>query len=84
MTSRLHKHRILILGGGYAGLMAAARSARIGSAADITLVNAAPQFVQRIRLHEALAGAPPRQLTLAPSCQTRRSFWAGLCEKPGT
>jgi len=66
MTSRLHKHRILILGGGYAGLMAAARSARIGSAADITLVNAAPQFVQRIRLHEALAGAQPRQLTLAP------------------
>ncbi|HEY0739437.1 MAG TPA: FAD-dependent oxidoreductase [Herpetosiphonaceae bacterium] len=58
------KRRILILGGGYAGLIAAARSARSGSAAEITLVNASPNFVQRIRLHEALAGSTPRSFSI--------------------
>ncbi len=66
MTYAQGKHRILVLGGGYAGLMAAARSARAGSAAEITLVNAGTDFVQRIRLHEALAGSRPRTLALAP------------------
>ena len=45
----------LILGGGYAGLMAAAR---IGSRAAVTLVDARPEFSQRIRFHELLAGRP--------------------------
>lgn len=58
------KRRILILGGGYAGLIAAARGARAGSAAEITLVNARPEFVQRIRLHEALAGSMPRSVSI--------------------
>jgi NADH dehydrogenase FAD-containing subunit len=49
----------LILGGGYAGLIAAAR---IGSRAEVTLVDARPEFSQRIRFHEALAGGSPRTL----------------------
>ncbi|GAB4210000.1 MAG: FAD-dependent oxidoreductase [Roseiflexaceae bacterium] len=57
--------QIVILGGGYAGLMAAARAART-PAAQVTLVDAAPHFTQRIRLHEALAGAEPRTLAYAP------------------
>ncbi|HEX6289091.1 MAG TPA: FAD-dependent oxidoreductase [Herpetosiphonaceae bacterium] len=70
MTYLQRKRRILILGGGYAGLIAAARSARAGSA-EITLVNARPEFVQRIRLHEALAGSSPRTLALAPALARR-------------
>lgn len=65
MTFLYAKRRILILGGGYAGLVAAARSARAGSA-EITLVNARPDFIQRIRLHELLAGSQPRTLAIAP------------------
>lgn len=57
--------RVLIVGGGYAGLMAAARAARAG-AAQVTLVDARAGFEQRIRLHETLAGARPRTLAYAP------------------
>lgn len=50
------KHRIVILGAGYAGMMAAIRLARSHRHADITLVNASNQFVERIRLHQHAAG----------------------------
>jgi len=55
-------HKVLILGGGYAGMIAAAR---IGARADVTLIDARPEFVQRIRLHEMLAGGAPKTLGFA-------------------
>ena len=45
---------ILILGGGYAGVMAAARIARRGT--PVTLVDARDGMVERIRLHQVAAG----------------------------
>lgn len=56
-------HKILILGGGYAGVMAASRLLINGVRADITLVDAGPELVQRIRLHETLAGSTPKTLS---------------------
>ncbi|MGK5550786.1 NAD(P)/FAD-dependent oxidoreductase [Actinomadura kijaniata] len=52
------KHRILVLGAGYAGAYAAGNLARRLSPADteITVVNAVPDFVQRLRLHQFAAG----------------------------
>ncbi|MCX5376806.1 NAD(P)/FAD-dependent oxidoreductase [Streptomyces sp. NBC_00091] len=52
------KHRIVVLGAGYAGAYAAGTLARRLSPADaeITVVNAEPDFVQRLRLHELAAG----------------------------
>jgi NADH dehydrogenase FAD-containing subunit len=47
-------NKILILGGGYAGSMAAIRLAHRGFA--MTLVDASPGFVERIRLHQVAAG----------------------------
>ncbi|MFG2915653.1 NAD(P)/FAD-dependent oxidoreductase [Kitasatospora sp. NPDC048298] len=52
------KHRIVVLGAGYAGAYTAGNLARRLSPADveITVVNAAPEFVQRVRLHQLAAG----------------------------
>lgn len=46
---------VLILGAGYAGLMAASRILRTKEA-KVTVVTTRSRFEQRIRLHEALAG----------------------------
>ena len=53
---------IIVLGGGYAGLTAAARLGEANIAASLTLIDAKPQFVERIRLHEVAAGSTPRDL----------------------
>ncbi|WP_251095995.1 FAD-dependent oxidoreductase [Streptomyces sp. Caat 7-52] len=52
------KHRIVVLGAGYAGAYVAGNLARRLSPADteITVVNAEPDFVQRLRLHQLAAG----------------------------
>lgn len=61
--------QVVILGGGYAGLLAAVRLAnrtkQQRAAVTITLVNATGQFVERIRLHEAAAGTPLRERSIA-------------------
>ncbi len=51
-------HRIIVLGAGYAGASAAGRLARRLRREDvaITLVNAEPDFVERVRLHQLAAG----------------------------
>ncbi len=55
--------KILILGGGYAGVMAALRLAgktrRLGT--EITLVSGLDHFVERLRLHESAIGGKTRQ-----------------------
>lgn len=53
---------ILILGGGYAGLMTALRLGNRGLGGKVTLVNGLPDFVERVRHHQLGAGtAPPRR-----------------------
>jgi NADH dehydrogenase FAD-containing subunit len=53
---------ILIIGGGYAGTLAALRLAgkSRGQNAHITLINASDTFVERIRLHQLAAGQSPK------------------------
>ncbi|KFE68037.1 NAD(P)/FAD-dependent oxidoreductase [Hyalangium minutum] len=49
--------RVVILGGGYAGVVCALRLAwQARGQADITLVSASDHFVERIRLHQQAAG----------------------------
>ncbi|MFF4490378.1 NAD(P)/FAD-dependent oxidoreductase [Streptomyces sp. NPDC001544] len=52
------QHRIVVLGAGYAGAIAAGRLARRLHREDvaITLVNAGPDFVERVRMHQLAAG----------------------------
>ncbi|GHE61620.1 oxidoreductase [Streptomyces vinaceus] len=52
------QHRIVVLGAGYTGAVAAGRLAKRLHRADvaITLVNPEPDFVERVRLHQIAAG----------------------------
>ncbi|MGW6569077.1 NAD(P)/FAD-dependent oxidoreductase [Streptomyces sp. NPDC054975] len=51
-------HRIVVVGAGYAGLLAAKRLARTLHRSDvtITLVNASDRFIERVRLHQLATG----------------------------
>lgn len=52
------QHRIVVLGAGYTGAIAAGRLARRLRRADVavTLVNAEPDFVERVRMHQLATG----------------------------
>ncbi|MFJ5138198.1 NAD(P)/FAD-dependent oxidoreductase [Streptomyces sp. NPDC088707] len=52
------EHRIVVLGAGYTGALAAGRIAKRLHREDvtITLVNAEPDFVERVRLHQLAVG----------------------------
>ncbi|MGW1345782.1 NAD(P)/FAD-dependent oxidoreductase [Kribbella sp. NPDC002412] len=60
------KHHIVVLGAGYSGAIAAGRLARRlhGDDVHLTLVNAEPDFVERVRMHQLASGQdlPPRPL----------------------
>ncbi|GGM70010.1 NAD(P)/FAD-dependent oxidoreductase [Dactylosporangium sucinum] len=60
------KHRIVVLGAGYAGAHAAGRLARRLHRDDteITLVNAEPDFVERVRMHQLATGPDLRHRPL--------------------
>lgn len=52
------KHRIVVLGAGYAGASAAGRLARRlhPDSTEVTVVNADPEFIERVRLHQLATG----------------------------
>ncbi|TXR96349.1 oxidoreductase [Streptomyces sp. col6] len=54
----MQQHRIIVLGAGYAGAIAAGRVAKRLRREDVsvTLVNAEPDFVERVRMHQLAAG----------------------------
>ncbi|WP_067830680.1 NAD(P)/FAD-dependent oxidoreductase [Nocardia inohanensis] len=63
-------HRIVILGAGYAGLAAARQAAR-AEGAKVTVVDARAEFVDRVRLHQALAGQQVRRTDLRKSLERK-------------
>ncbi|MEV0747246.1 FAD-dependent oxidoreductase [Streptomyces sp. NPDC050273] len=54
----MQQHRIIVLGAGYSGAIAAGRLAKRLRREDvaITLVNAEPDFVERVRMHQLATG----------------------------
>lgn len=60
--TKLHRHRVVVVGAGYAGVLAANRILSSRRAEDpaqncsITVINPRDEFVERIRLHEVAAG----------------------------
>jgi NADH dehydrogenase len=59
-------HRVVIIGGGYAGIPAARRLARRvrGDEVSVSLISAFPDFVERPRLHQLTVGQDIRQVPL--------------------
>jgi NADH dehydrogenase len=55
MTEHSTPSKVVVIGGGYAGTLAANRL-RLRGDVDITLVNPRPAFVDRVRLHQFVAG----------------------------
>jgi NADH:ubiquinone reductase (H+-translocating) len=55
MTEHNTPGKVVVIGGGYAGTTAA-NHLRMRADVDITLVNPRPKFVERIRLHQHVAG----------------------------
>ena len=64
-------NRVVVIGGGYAGVLAANRLQRPGL--NVTLINPRPRFVERIRLHQLVAG------NHAATAITPMS-WARMCD----
>jgi NADH dehydrogenase len=55
MTESTSPTKVVVIGGGYAGALAA-NHLQLRDDIDVTLVNARPMFVERIRLHQHVAG----------------------------
>ncbi len=49
--------KVVVVGGGYAGTIAANRLAKKLGDVDITVINPRPDFIERVRLHEQIAGS---------------------------
>ncbi|MUL66004.1 FAD-dependent oxidoreductase [Mycobacterium sp. CBMA 234] len=56
MTGNQQPNRVVVIGGGYAGALAA-NHVRMRDDVAVTLVNPRPKFVERIRLHQHAAGS---------------------------
>lgn len=64
-------HRVVVIGGGYTGLTAAARICENTADVSLTLIDAKSEFVERIRLHEIAGGSTPRHLPYNDCMATR-------------
>ncbi|UCM90449.1 NAD(P)/FAD-dependent oxidoreductase [Streptomyces marincola] len=75
--------KVVVVGAGYAGTIAANRLAKKVGAAGITVVNPRADFVQRIRLHERLAGASGAAVPLTTMLREGIATRLGVVDKIG-
>ncbi|HEY0640299.1 MAG TPA: FAD-dependent oxidoreductase [Pseudonocardiaceae bacterium] len=75
--------RIVVVGAGYAGTTAANRLARKLGSAEITVVNPRPQFVERVRLHQQLAGTGSADTPLTAMLREGITARVGTVDKIG-
>ncbi|MEV4633206.1 NAD(P)/FAD-dependent oxidoreductase [Rhodococcus coprophilus] len=74
---------VVVVGAGYAGLMAANRLARHPEVA-VTVVNPRPVFVERTRLHQVAAGSGSATHELADLLHPRARLRVGTAERIGS
>lgn len=75
--------KVVVIGNGYAGMLAANRLARKVKSAQITVVSPRPSFVERVRLHQQIAGTATAQTPLEPMLHPRITPRIGTVEKIG-
>ncbi|WOC11122.1 NAD(P)/FAD-dependent oxidoreductase [Gordonia sp. MP11Mi] len=75
--------RIVVAGAGYAGTVAANRLARKLTDAQITVVNPSSEFVERVRLHELIAGSGTATRPLREVLDDRIELRIAAIEKVG-
>ncbi|MFD0267903.1 NAD(P)/FAD-dependent oxidoreductase [Streptomyces sp. NPDC127106] len=75
--------RVLVVGAGYAGTIAANRLAKKVTAAEITVVNPRPDFIERVRLHEQVAGTGTAATPLTSMLNERVAARRGTVDKIG-
>ena len=73
---------VVVIGGGYAGTLAA-NHLRLRADVDITLVNPRPKFVERIRLHQLVAGNRRAPRPTTARCSATASSWSSTAP-PGS
>ncbi|WP_019201216.1 NAD(P)/FAD-dependent oxidoreductase [Tsukamurella sp. 1534] len=74
---------IVVIGAGYAGTVAANRLAKKAPGARITVVNPRAEFVERVRLHEHLAGSGGAVTPLTEMLNPRIRLVVGTVDKIG-
>ncbi|MFI2238498.1 NAD(P)/FAD-dependent oxidoreductase [Streptomyces chrestomyceticus] len=75
--------RVLVVGAGYAGTIAANRLAKKVKSAEITVLNPRADFVERVRLHEQVAGTGAAAVPLASMLSEGIATWVGTVDKIG-
>ncbi|WP_206503597.1 NAD(P)/FAD-dependent oxidoreductase [Streptomyces chrestomyceticus] len=75
--------RVLVVGAGYAGTIAANRLAKKVKSAEITVLNPRPDFVERVRLHEQVAGTGAAAVPLASMLGEGIATRVGTVDKIG-
>lgn len=71
------KRKVLILGGGYAGVIASNRLAKLDKELEITLLNKDENFVERIRNHEKATGKSKKEFHISELLSKRVKFRKG-------
>ncbi|GAB3262072.1 NAD(P)/FAD-dependent oxidoreductase [Arthrobacter pigmenti] len=75
--------KVVVIGNGYAGMLAANRLARKVKSAQITVVSPRPSFVERVRLHQQIAGTATAETPLKSMLHDSITPRIGTVEKIG-
>ncbi|MFI6638777.1 NAD(P)/FAD-dependent oxidoreductase [Streptomyces sp. NPDC050504] len=75
--------KVVVVGAGYAGTLAANRLAKKVRGARVTVVNPRPEFVERVRLHQRVAGTSDAVAPLASMLSGGVELHVGAVDKIG-
>ena len=75
--------KVVVVGAGYPGMYAANRIAKTVKSAEITVINPRPDFVERVRLHQQLAGTATAATPLTSMLRTSITSRVATVDKIG-
>lgn len=75
--------KVVLVGSGYAGTLVANRVARKVKEAEVTVINPRPEFVERVRLHQQIAGTRSAATPLTEMLRDGITARIGTVDKVG-